>query len=265
MDVALSGRGLVAGGQFPGVRGFNDVAIYHEDVNGMQPAPNCSAYADGPLAFFKGRSHNSWLAEEFFDPRAADDGGAAPSQLETRVRNLRTRMAALESPEARSLGVHIYTRTRTGEYSEEGKAVDYAESMAAATFCRAPAGNGPWSFRMIEALEWGCIPVYVSGGSFLPYSPAVLWKNLAVRVEETFDFENATLFASELRRRMPTYFRDHDGDEHVCEVHRAIRSAWEYVTKNRVEIWLASVKLRWMQRHGHLREGSDYNDDAVFF
>lgn len=116
---------------------------------------------------------------------------------------------------------------------------------------------------MFEALEAGCIPVHIGGGALFAYSPAIAWQNLIIRLESDFDFSNITYLEAELLRRTPSTFKGGEGQ--ICEHHKTIKVTWEYVKENEGEVWLATVKVRWMQRHGLSNHGADVNSDSVWF
>jgi len=67
--------------------------------------------------------------------------------------------------------------------------VGYHEMMAHSVFTLCPAGYGRWSFRMVEALLNGSIPVVVSDGYVLPFADAIDWKKYCYVVEEKDLFE----------------------------------------------------------------------------
>jgi len=50
------------------------------------------------------------------------------------------------------------------------------------TFC--PAGFGRWSFRFVQALHYGSIPVLLSDAYVLPYQESIPWEELVIRVPE---------------------------------------------------------------------------------
>ena len=136
----------VVGGVLPGIRGFNDwthVAMQNENVNHWVPKSgwkiNCSRYVGGPLVFFKGHEHRSWLPPAFFQDRSNSSG------YERRIKYPRARMDQLEGSTARAQGIQVYMKpdSNPGDYSEAGKAIDYATMMGTSRFCFAPVGLQP--------------------------------------------------------------------------------------------------------------------------
>jgi len=264
-DLSISSNEQTAGGTMPGIRGFNDlthVAMKSTQDDHWVAKPaweiDCSRYASGPVLFFKGREHGSWVPAVFFQNRSNS------SKYEGRPgRNLRGRMKQLESPTARTQGIHVYMRSRSGNFSEAGKAVDYQTMMESSRFCLAPVGNNHFSYRFYEGLEAGCIPVHVGGGQLLAYSPAVSWQNMIVRIESDFDFGDIPRLRAELLRRTPSMFQGNE--RQICQHHKTIKATWEYIKENEGELWLAAVKVRWMQRHSLNSHGADINGDDVWF
>ncbi len=58
----------------------------------------------------------------------------------------------------------------------------YREDLGRARFALCPAGTGPTSFRLYEAMLSGAVPVYISEEFYLPYKDKYDWKDLCVFV-----------------------------------------------------------------------------------
>lgn len=61
---------------------------------------------------------------------------------------------------------------------------DYLELMARSRFCLCPRGYGRTSFRLMEAMHAGCVPVYIHAGDpWLPYQDLIDWTEFCVLVD----------------------------------------------------------------------------------
>jgi hypothetical protein len=56
--------------------------------------------------------------------------------------------------------------------------------MVKATFCLCPLGWAPWSPRIFESVQIGCIPVIIADDIILPFEKYFNWERIAVRVKE---------------------------------------------------------------------------------
>lgn len=72
-----------------------------------------------------------------------------------------------------------------GNYKEEGDKDRFSELMSNSIFALCPRGVGSTSFRLAEAMEYGCIPVYISDTFSLPFEKVINWDNVIVKVKPT--------------------------------------------------------------------------------
>ena len=65
-----------------------------------------------------------------------------------------------------------------------GRTIQPNELMSRSVFTLCPAGYGRWSFRFVQALLNGSIPVLLSDDYVLPLAEKIQWEELCIRVEE---------------------------------------------------------------------------------
>ena len=59
---------------------------------------------------------------------------------------------------------------------------DYEQLLANSIFAFVPRGDALFSYRLAEAMSFGCIPIIVSDGWVLPFDRIVSWEHLGLRV-----------------------------------------------------------------------------------
>ncbi|KAL2651172.1 hypothetical protein R1flu_019300 [Riccia fluitans] len=60
----------------------------------------------------------------------------------------------------------------------------YYEDMQRSIFCLCPLGWAPWSPRLVEGVQFGCIPVIIADDIVLPFADAIPWEKIGVFVNE---------------------------------------------------------------------------------
>lgn len=72
---------------------------------------------------------------------------------------------------------------QSGKYKYHNDIDRFDELMLNSTFALCPRGYGNTSFRLVEAMQYGTIPVYVSDVFSLPYSDVINWNDIAIIVK----------------------------------------------------------------------------------
>jgi len=65
-----------------------------------------------------------------------------------------------------------------------GEEIHPHKLMARSVFTLCPAGYGRWSFRFVEALLNGSIPILLSDDYVLPFADKIQWEDYCIKVEE---------------------------------------------------------------------------------
>ena len=62
---------------------------------------------------------------------------------------------------------------------------EFTDLLAKSLFAFVPRGDALFSYRLLEAMSFGCIPIVVSDGWVLPFDKIVDWQNLALHIPES--------------------------------------------------------------------------------
>ena len=60
----------------------------------------------------------------------------------------------------------------------------YAALLAASLFAFVPRGDAEFSYRLLEVMSFGCIPIVVSDGLVLPFDRTVRWSDFSIHIPE---------------------------------------------------------------------------------
>ncbi|CAK9206777.1 unnamed protein product [Sphagnum troendelagicum] len=78
---------------------------------------------------------------------------------------------------------HRYGRNKLF-YLKRQRAEGYQAELLRSIFCLCPLGWAPWSPRIVESVVFGCVPVIIADNIALPYSHAVDWNAISLKVRE---------------------------------------------------------------------------------
>lgn len=90
--------------------------------------------------------------------------------------------------DGRSIVVELVERSNHfGKIDAESKIFDpaYVALLDQSVFAFVPRGDAEFSYRLLEVLSFGCIPVVLSDRLILPFDRSLDWDQLAVRVPES--------------------------------------------------------------------------------
>lgn len=91
---------------------------------------------------------------------------------------------------------------------------DYKDLMQNSTLCLVPRGRRLGSYRFLEALEAGCVPVMLSNDWVLPFSEVIDWQSAVIWTDER------TLF------QVPDLVRNL-GDERIVSMRQQTKFLWD--------------------------------------
>ena len=112
------------------------------------------------------------------------------------------KMRALQARHAGDAGVLLGTPQEAA--AAAGRTLSYDEVMARSVFTLCPAGYGRWSFRLVEALLHGSIPVLLADDYVLPFADQVRWDDYAIVVPESRSDEVVDLLRALPAERVAT-------------------------------------------------------------
>ena len=88
-----------------------------------------------------------------------------------------------------ALGTHVVRRQLIEKYNNredfyfgEGDLELFCNIMDDSTFCLCPRGTGKTSLRIYEALQMGCIPIYIYDDLWLPFKDLIKWEDICILV-----------------------------------------------------------------------------------
>lgn len=108
---------------------------------------------------------------------------------------------------------------------------DYEELLKNATFCLAPRGRRLGSYRFLESLQAGCIPVLLSNGWELPFSEVIDWSKALIQGDER------------LLTEIPSVVRSY-GKEEILAMKQQTLFLWEAYFSSIEKILFTTLEVR---------------------
>lgn len=145
---------------------------------------------------------------------------------------------------------------------------DFHELLTNSTFCLVPRGRRVGSFRFIETLQAGCVPLVLSNGWKLPFHEVIDWSQAAIDADERL-----LLQVPEILRSIPAgkVFRMRQQtqvlwERYLCSVEKIVMTTLEII-HDRISPAVSSDGGVWNSDPGALllrREYSDVGEDFPF-
>jgi hypothetical protein len=99
---------------------------------------------------------------------------------------VRQALLALHDPSNGIVCEAVESANHVGRIDAVAQTVDgrYVELMERSVFALVPRGDALYSYRLTEAISFGCIPVVLSDGWVLPFDRTIDWSKVAVTLPE---------------------------------------------------------------------------------
>lgn len=151
--------------------------------------------------------------------------------------------------------------TRCDIDNREFDRYDYKKLLYNATFCLVPRGRRLGSFRFLETLQAGCIPVLLSNGWELPFGEVIDWKKAAVWADERLLFQVPSIVHG---LSQPEIFAMRQQTQFLWEAYfssmdKIINTVLEIV-KDRVKSYFSRNSVHWNNFPGALSLLPEYSD-----
>jgi hypothetical protein len=62
--------------------------------------------------------------------------------------------------------------------------ISYMELLQQSKFCFLPRGHQRWSYRLVDVLSVGCIPIFVADHLTFPLRPLIPWEKISMHIPE---------------------------------------------------------------------------------
>ncbi|XP_018330965.1 exostosin-1 isoform X2 [Agrilus planipennis] len=143
---------------------------------------------------------------------------------------------------------------------------DYEVLLQNSTFCLVPRGRRLGSYRFLEALQAGCIPVLLSNGWELPFSEVIDWNKAVLWADERLLLQVPNMVRSipptkilELRQQTQSLW-----DRYFSSIEKIVFTTLEII-KGRLPMQLQRSGVVWNNWPGALLTLPQFSDSAVDF
>lgn len=142
---------------------------------------------------------------------------------------------------------------RCEEDNTEFDKYDYQVLLQNSTFCLVPRGRRLGSFRFLEALQAGCIPVLLSNGWELPFAEVIDWNEAAVWADERLLLQVPDVIRSVSPSRILALRQQTQilWDQYFSSIDKIVGATIEII-KGRVQRHLAPTSFVWNSEPGSL-------------
>ncbi|CAG7721914.1 unnamed protein product [Allacma fusca] len=155
---------------------------------------------------------------------------------------------------------------RCDEDNKEYEKYDYDVLLQNSTFCLVPRGRRLGSFRFLEALKAGCIPVLLSNGWVLPFSEVIDWTETTLTGDERSLFQVLDMVRSiddvkifSLKQQSQILW-----NQYMSSIEKIIETTFEII-RDRIRQYTWRDSTTWNTSPGALSFDVDYADDLSRF
>ncbi|XP_076327319.1 exostosin-1a-like [Tachypleus tridentatus] len=138
---------------------------------------------------------------------------------------------------------------------------DYQMLMENATFCLVPRGRRLGSFRFLEALQVGCVPVLLSNGWELPFGEVIDWSKASIWADERLLLQVPDIIRS-IRKTRVHALRQHTRiiwDNYFSSMEKIVMTTLEII-KDRISAHTARSYVIWNSHPGALLSLPQFSD-----
>lgn len=143
---------------------------------------------------------------------------------------------------------------------------DYESLLQNSTFCLVPRGRRLGSFRFLEVLHAGCIPVILSNGWVLPFSEVIDWSQAAIVIDERNLLQTLEIVRSVSHKRIFQLKQQTQilWNQYLSSVKKIIDTTLE-ILRDRIHHYNWRDSSIWNSAAGGLAYDLDFADDINRF